>query len=243
MVKSSGDFLSPEDFADSLLEWAETFGGRPNHCTKQFVERRKEGAKFPKCGADDSQANSLIKAVVLAVRYYGLPELNEKVEAAIRVHQNDDKAVEFGLAAAKAVERVILGESVPEVALSADVGATPNVATAVKWVVDEKTTNPMDFYKVVANHLNIEKPVYATSCQLPGSFAVPLQLVYQYPSYEDAIRQNILLGGDNCSRGVFIGALCAGAGSKIPQEWIDKTRDIRLFEKMVDVILSKRTSA
>jgi len=56
MAKHNGDFESAEGFANELLIWGETFGGRPNHPTKEFVEKRKAGAKAPDCGAFENQA-------------------------------------------------------------------------------------------------------------------------------------------------------------------------------------------
>lgn len=41
--------------SDALLEWAETFGGRPDHATTEFVKNKKEGKGYLECGADDDQ--------------------------------------------------------------------------------------------------------------------------------------------------------------------------------------------
>ena len=240
MVKSKGEFASPEGFADALLHWAETFGGRPNSCTKQFAERRKAGGKYPKCGADDYQINSVIKAVVITARYYGRPELADKVEQAIRVHQNDDKAVEFGLAAARALERVIIGnEGLKDVASKPSSDDTDNVKAAVSVTTSNKSLAPLDFLKVVADHAKMENPVYASSCALPGAYMFPLFFILSAaePSYEEALRENIRLGGDNCSRAVFLGALLAASGSAAPKEWQAKVTGLAEFEKMVDVIV------
>ena len=44
--------------SNAMLEWSETFGGRPDHALTQFVENMKSGdtqRQWPDCGADDSQ--------------------------------------------------------------------------------------------------------------------------------------------------------------------------------------------
>ena len=41
--------------SDAMLEWANTFGGRPDHATTEFVKNMKEGKIYPECGADDDQ--------------------------------------------------------------------------------------------------------------------------------------------------------------------------------------------
>jgi len=43
-------------------------------------------------------------------------------------------------------------------------------------------------------------------------------------TYTEAIKANILAGGDNCSRSMLIGAAYAGSMG-IPDEWKDKSRD------------------
>jgi ADP-ribosylglycohydrolase len=58
----------------------------------------------------------------------------------------------------------------------------------------------------------------------------------------DAVRANILAGGDNASRSVLLGALLAaqeGAGA-IPAEWKQKTRLFSEYEAIADQILALR---
>ena len=45
---------------------------------------------------------------ILLAKYAGRPECMQKMEEAIRVQQNNDDAVKYGIAAAKIMERVIL---------------------------------------------------------------------------------------------------------------------------------------
>lgn len=51
---------------------------------------------------------------LLVARYAGHPELLEKVENAVRVHQANDISVSSALAVAKILERVVLGSNVPD---------------------------------------------------------------------------------------------------------------------------------
>ena len=51
---------------------------------------------------------------MLVARYAGHPELLEKVEKAVRVHQANDISVSAALAMAKILERVVLGSNVPD---------------------------------------------------------------------------------------------------------------------------------
>ena len=250
MVKSNGEFSSPEGFADALLHWAETFGGRANMYTTQFVESRKAGAKYPKCGADDSQAGSLIKAIVVTARYFGRPELLEKVEQAIRVHQNDDLAVQFGLAIAEILETMILtGQNAREALLRPSPILFTDVKASMDLISTQKEASTSEFLSGVAKQVKLENApeqathlplhVLATSCALPGAFTFAGYFGVKYPgSYEEALRENIRLGGDNCSRAIAIGAILGASGVSVPRDWQAKVAGLTGLEKKIDVIVS-----
>jgi hypothetical protein len=52
------------------------------------------------------------QAPIVVAAYAGTALLAQKMEEAVRCHQDDDAAVEFGVAAARILERVVLGDSV-----------------------------------------------------------------------------------------------------------------------------------
>ena len=71
---------------------------------------------------------------------------------------------------------------------------------------------------------------FGKACGNPGSFQGALLAMITTDSYVDAVRKNILAGGDQCSRANFIGACCGaayGIGTEkgIPIEWIEKTEE------------------
>ena len=69
---------------------------------------------------------------------------------------------------------------------------------------------------------------FGLACSLPGSFQGALASIVGANSYKDAIRANIMAGGDSCSRGLIIGAyLGAKFGIEgIPTDWLDKVDNI-----------------
>eukprot|EP00088_Acartia_fossae_P036207 TRINITY_DN373_c1_g1_i3.p1 TRINITY_DN373_c1_g1~~TRINITY_DN373_c1_g1_i3.p1 ORF type:complete len:327 (+),score=63.10 TRINITY_DN373_c1_g1_i3:32-1012(+) len=70
---------------------------------------------------------------------------------------------------------------------------------------------------------------FGKACSLPGSFLGSLAaLVIYKDDYASAIRNNILSGGDCCSRGLFIGAcIAAKVGVQgIPSDWIEKVTGV-----------------
>jgi hypothetical protein len=69
--------------------------------------------------------------------------------------------------------------------------------------------------------------IYGTHCANPASFMLSSHIILNSTSFEDGVRGNILAGGCNCSRSMFIGA-CLGAKfslDSLPKDWIFKTHN------------------
>jgi ADP-ribosylglycohydrolase len=62
-------------------------------------------------------------------------------------------------------------------------------------------------------------------CKMPCALQNALLTVMTSGSYVEAVRKNMMAGGDNCSRAMYAGALLAaqeGVGG-IPKDWRSKT--------------------
>lgn len=98
------------------------------------------------------------------------------------------------------LERVLLGDSIRESvswALTSDV--VPE--TVKEWLAPTVDSPILSIKEAIAG--------FGQSCHLPGSFQGPFFVALHSESYQKAIRDNILAGGDNCSRAHMIGALFA----------------------------------
>ena len=192
-----------------------------------------------------------MKVVPIVARYAGSSVLIDRLTQAIRVHQNNDRAVGFGIFAARILEAVILGAPLPEAlasveeSISGDLGHLPEdvqskIMEAYSWGKKtglEKDRTLVDIllqwsHKVMKGQE--DKPFYhfaGRSCATPGSFIGPIAILFKYAStpkdFVPAIRENILAAGDTCSRGFFIGAVLAASGGEnsVPTEWIDKMNE------------------
>jgi len=62
--------------------------------------------------------------------------------------------------------------------------------------------------------------VLSPACYLEDSFPASLYLAWKYAGYlEKALVANANLGGDNCHRGIVVGALVGAGGALIPERW------------------------
>jgi hypothetical protein len=101
--------LRPAAFADTLLEWCQSYDGFLDHATAGFQANMLAGRRWPQCGAEDKQANCLGKVAPVVARYAGSGKLVEMMTDAVRVHQDHDEAVQFAVAAALVLEQCVLG--------------------------------------------------------------------------------------------------------------------------------------
>jgi len=240
----SGLDFSGDAMSEAMLEWATTFGGRPDHALTQFIANmnKPEGVgKWPHCGADDDQAHIYMKIVPVVAKYAGSPDLVDKLTQAIRVHQNNDKAVAFGTVAGRLLEAIILGAPLEEAleTVQTNIGEDITSSEYREMILaafargkragkEEGMTKTLDDVLLEVSHevMGEEQSassfynLAARSCALPGSFIGPIMLFYKYASsstplrsaFATALRENILASGDTCSRAVFVGAILSAAG-------------------------------
>lgn len=102
------------------------------------------GMRWPRSGTSDSQADCFVKIVPAVARYAGHPDMLLEVEDVIRVSQDNEDAVAFGLAAARIIEACILGQRGDEAVATALVALEESdemedrfVAQALKGAVTE----------------------------------------------------------------------------------------------------------
>ena len=251
-----------ESMSHAMLDWAERFGGRPDEATKTFAKNMKkedDSGKWPNCGADDDQAHIYMKIVPLVCRFAGSSELVDKVTQAIKVHQNNPKAIAFGIVSARILEAVLLGAPLAEALATVESNLEKDLESSSfrKDVVDAFARGKKGGHEITKSNSDIllevshevmkgkeDSPFYdlsGRSCALPGSFIGPIALFYKSTlvnnkkesatdAFISAVRENILASGDTCSRGVFVGAVMAAAGTPadatghgiIPSEWVKK---------------------
>jgi hypothetical protein len=137
--------------------------------TKGFIANEKAGSHWPVCGANDTQANAIAHMPAVVARYAGSPDVLDRVAALVRVTQNTDQAVAFGLGAARILEKVILGSSGPEA-----------VKAAARDMADPQRKHPVPPFDV-ALAAGVEK--FITASQLARSSFDVVQEIGQSCDY------------------------------------------------------------
>lgn len=213
---------NPEEYAARFREWF-GYGGqwvgyidRPTRATlNRMAEAEAEEEPLTTCGADDAQLPAISKLPPLVIRHQGASNLRALVESAVRVTNDRDDAVAWGLAIAAMIEAALKGAS-PEETVAAARGVTPHIDSQIEAALALRGKSAEEAAQTFALH-----------CQLEAAFPVIIHLVANAGNYRDAIRANIRAGGDSCGRAIPLGAILGAcfaddAAKGVPSEWLGR---------------------
>ncbi|KAG7395190.1 hypothetical protein PHYBOEH_004144 [Phytophthora boehmeriae] len=219
-VAERGEFV-PEEFALVSYRAAKAYTGRLNSVFKEMVVKGDAGNKYPDLASPSKDLHGGIKTPMLVARYIDDTSLLiEKTREAVRVHEigveSEEAAVVTALLLQQVVKGVPVSEAIAALARNEEIGA--NVRASVQQVIDAVAAKAFEDATAAVAHFG--KP-----CSLPGVLQGSLFVLLTYSNYVEALRANMVAGGDNCSRAIVIGAIAAAAegGDAIPAEWKQKT--------------------
>lgn len=246
------DDSNGQAFAEYLAAYYKAYKGRLNKTSKAMMEALLDKKRpWPQCGdPTDNQANAFVKVIPIVARYAGMPGLPAAVDAAVRAQQNSDAAVGYGLTAAHILEAVVMGSTVAEAVQSAAdaAGTTPLVPESMKPILldalDNQAATLKDLVWVPGSETKAGR--WGASCHNPGAFQASIVAALQAAgNYTSGVRANMMLGGDNCSRSVLIGALLAAQGGMkaVPEAWRGKMTRFEEMQKHVDHLIGYRKAA
>ena len=138
-----------------------------------------------------------------------------------------DKAVSFALVYSAMLKAAIETRDRMAVIEAAKKAAAPY--PEISELIEEALSMVDKPHNETASHFGI-------ACHLPYSLPHDIVLLHNYNKYVDAVRTNILAGGDNCGRSVMIGAIYSALygldENGLPQEWVNKLAKKQEIEKL-----------
>ncbi|POM73013.1 ADP-ribosylation/Crystallin J1 [Phytophthora palmivora] len=233
-VADRGEFV-PEEFAMTSYHAAKAYTGRLNSVFKEMVVKGDAGKKYPDLASPSKDLHGGIKTPILVARYAGdTPLLLQKTREATRVHEIGAEAEDAAVATALLIQQVVQGVSIPDAikALTSNDAISADTRASVHQVIDAVEAKTFQDATTAVAHFG--KP-----CSLPGVLQGSVFVLLTSGSYVEALRANMLAGGDNCSRSIVIGAVFAAAqGSDgIPAEWKQKTKVYEKVQALADKIV------
>jgi hypothetical protein len=152
---NDSEYMNGDNYARALFQWAQSYTGRKNHCTRTFEENMKvltsttqEAKVFPDCGVDPKpdphaeQANSIWRVPAVVCRYCRDPALClTNVETVVLVDQGSDVSVAFAVAFARMLMAVLDGQSVVQAVEAGKIKAPQYVVDAIEFAVLHSTSD------------------------------------------------------------------------------------------------------
>lgn len=242
LAQNGGAWMPADYLAEfrATFERGGSFSGYIDAATRGTLDNAKEaeakgegeGSKEDvelslKVGADDAQMPAFSKLPPIVARYAGDPRLLEIAEEAIRITNNHDEAVAYALFGARALEQVILGESILHAMKSAAAEAPDSAREVIESALALDENRP----KYIAEH-------FGAACYTRMAMPVSVTILRDHLVFVDGVRQNIFAGGDNAGRGIFVGAMLGAAGGiggdGIPLSWLSRLSGLERYLTQVE---------
>ncbi|KAG9404108.1 hypothetical protein AC1031_005647 [Aphanomyces cochlioides] len=235
LARTPGTF-SPTDYATESYKTMKAYSGRLNGVFRDFIANVEAGKVYPDLASDHPDTQGLNKVPLLVARFAGQQDLVDIVRAAVKVHQRPKIAIEVAVAGAIILENIILhGSSPRDAIMSAE--KDPRVDASVCDIITSVLKDVKTSSDVTAA---IE--TYDKSCPLPGAFHGILFVLLSDGHLVSSMQQNIVAGGDNCGRSIYIGAVTAAASGEVPQAWTKATTRYSEFYPLVTQLVAKNPS-
>lgn len=210
-LRSCGGY-NPDDYLRRYISFMTTPGRHRDtyleECHRNFFQNFARGKKPSDCGTQDIHIGGLAHVPVLAAWFAG--DEAQALEA-VRTHVRLTHRGESVETAARDLTRMLVA-----VLGGADLRASIE-EFGKGWIGGRKLREwaPREDDEVIG-------PVLSPACYLDDAFPASLFLAWKHAdNLETALVSNANLGGDNCHRGVVVGALCGAAGGRLPQVWLD----------------------
>ncbi len=186
-----------------------------------------QNQNHPYFGIDDAQIMAISRIPPAVCRLSGCYDFIPQIESVVRCMNHSDTAVDYGIIVARALEEMLEGIEMHR-AITTGIQAGGNgLQSCLMSIFD----NSLHSIPQAADH-------FGTACDMRESIPLSFFILLKTGSFKDAIRQNILCGGDSCGRAILIGSF---AGLKyglegdegIPLEWITQ---INLSSELIHLI-------
>ena len=175
-------------------------------CHRNFFTKYARGKKPEDCGGEDIHIGGLAHVPLLAAWY-----ANDEAAAlaAVHLHVRVTHRGELVETAARNLTKMLIA-----ILNGADVrGSIEKFGNG--WVGRKK-------FEAWAARPDEEVigAILSPACYLEDSFPASLYLAWKYADdLEAALVANTILGGDNCHRGIVVGALVGAGGTPVPGRW------------------------
>lgn len=209
--------LNPESHRDTYLE----------EYHRAFFKNHALGKPLHKCGIDDAHIGCLATLIPLILFYH------KDYEKLIRVIREHLSLTHKGESAAGAGE--LLALSLHHLLQGNDMNDT----LFNKIGRDHYPALTFPYHRWIENHEDEEVvgKIVSSACYLDDALPASIYLAIKYENqFERGLQVNTNLGGDNCHRGVALGALLGATNGceNILENWVTQLKDYAYYSDLGD---------
>ena len=207
--------------------------------TRILLEREREWRRAHpattyafQSGADDEQTVTLSRLAPVVVAHGRDADLDGRVEAAVRVCQDNDRAVAHALVYAHMLRDLIDGAPLVT-AIEAAVAGAPE---AYAREIGERLEDARAMLELPAIHATGE---VGRSCYLPNTFPSILHVLLRHgDDLPAALLETVRAGGDNASRAAVVGAVLGAAlgEAAVPEGWWQRLQARPALEPLIEAL-------
>ena len=199
----------------------------------RMIDLLEESRSLP--GADDDQLPALTKVPALVAADPEASDLEDRIEEAVRVTNNNDTAVAWALFVGRLLQWAVGKDADPAGLETAVRREMENSSDEVRHAMEGMFKRAGEDYKTVTMKLG-------PACELKSGVPVAIHNLLGSSSYTDAVRRNILACGDSCGRALVVGSLAgalyaAEADSAIPEDWLGRLTRREEFQRLTEAVV------
>jgi ADP-ribosyl-[dinitrogen reductase] hydrolase len=182
-----------------------------------FFRNHAAGKTLQKCGIKDQHIGGLATIIPLILHYHqDVAEMLVVLERHVYLTHKNEEVLRAARAFGKLLGLILSGSSMAEALAKCGAASDPSFALPFeKWARTERED------QVVGSR-------FSPACYIEDAFPASLFLGVKYAGcFREGLQANVRLGGDNCHRGVVLGALLGSEGGvePIPKHWITGLSD------------------
>ena len=176
---------------------------------RAFFNRLASGKPLLKCGIRDEHIGGLAHVPALVAALPATADWRSTVRTHVALTHRHSNLLRAADCLARLLHQITSGMGLRE-AIAREAGDWFSSKRAEKW-----STRPDDI---------VIGEVLSPACYIDQAFPAALYLAWKYhDTFTDGIIANAMVGGDNCHRGVVVGALL-GAANPIDSHWLEELR-------------------
>lgn len=187
-------------------------------------------------GPDDDQLPALTRSAVPA-HFYSDAELDQMIDRAVRITNNNDRAVRYALFLARVLRELYcarvagIGVAPAQVTLPMTTLPAATLRAAIEGHLAVLDADARALVAEAVSHRSLDYRTVAkrfgVACHLSMGVPLALHILLNTTTYSEAVRINTLAGGDNCGRAMVVGAIAGvlygvGGATGIPPAWIER---------------------